>query len=128
MGYCDSEFVLVLNCDDIADIQIKKLEKLKDNTVCVAHPKLQFGLVREVKGYAKFEEKPVLKEWVSCGWVVLHRKEMLKKIPDKASIEYDVYPKLKLKIFKHSGFWKPLNARKDIEEFEMADLPRILQI
>ena len=43
----DSDKVIVLNCDDITDININDLEKLNENHVCVAHPMLPFGLIKE---------------------------------------------------------------------------------
>ena len=120
---CGSEFVLVLNCDDLTDIDVKKLEEKGENTICVAHPSLHFGRVAEKNGYAVFEEKPMLNDWVSCGWDLLNREEMLKILPDKGMLEYDVFPKIKLRLFKHEGFWKTFNTQKDVEEFEEAELP-----
>ena len=93
----------------------------------MAHPHLPFGRVLEKNGYAVFEEKPVLKDWVSCGWYVFNKQEMLNILPDKGMLEYEVFPKLKLRLFKHEGFWKPLNTRKDILEFEEIDLPDSLR-
>ena len=124
---CGSEFVIVLNCDDLTDIGIKKLEEKRENTICVAHPSLHFGRVAEKNGYAVFEEKPMLNDWVSCGWYLLNRKEMLKVLPDKGMLEYDVFPKIKLRIYKHEGFWKTFNTQKDVEEFEEAELPAALK-
>jgi NDP-sugar pyrophosphorylase family protein len=113
-----AEFILVLNCDDVTDIDIKKIMKLQENTICAAHPQLPFGLITEKDGFAEFKEKPILNEWVSCGWYLLNRNDMLKILPDKGMLEYDVFPKMKLKVYKHEGFWKPLNTKKDIIEFE----------
>ena len=124
---CSSEFVLVSNCDDLTDINIKKLGEKGENTICVAHPSLHFGRVAEKNGYAVFEEKPVLKDWVSCGWYLLNRKEMLEILPDKGMLEYDVFPKIKLRLYKHEGFWKTFNTQKDVEEFEEAKLPVALK-
>jgi len=115
---CSSKFVVALNCDDISDIDLQKLQEKKENTICVAHPLLPFGRVVEKGGYAAFEEKPMLKDWVSCGWYLLNRKEMLDALPDKGMLEYDVFPKIKMRLFKHDGFWKPLNTKKDLLEFE----------
>lgn len=124
---CSSEFVVVLNCDDLTDINMKKLEEKKENTICVAHPSLHFGRVAERNGYAVFEEKPVLKDWVSCGWYLLNRKEMLKILPDRGMLEYDIFPKIKLRLFKHVGFWKTFNTKKDVEEFGEVELPVALK-
>jgi NDP-sugar pyrophosphorylase family protein len=113
-----TSYVLVLNCDDLADIPIQQLEQLQHNAICVAHPTLPFGLVEEKDGYAVFREKPQLDSWVSCGWYLFNREELLKILPDQGSLEYDVFPHLKLRLFKHEGFWVPLNTKKDILEFE----------
>lgn len=123
-----SDYVLILNCDDLTDLDLKQLSEIKENTICVANPRLPFGLVKDNNGYAAFEEKPLLSDmWVSCGWVVLSRQQMLDIIPDKSSLEYDVYPQIKLKLFKHKGFWQPVNTKKDITEFESRELPQIFQ-
>lgn len=112
-----SDFVLVFNCDDITDINLKDLIAINQNTICIAHPILPFGLVKEEDSYAKFEEKPVLNEWVSCGWYYFNRKQMIEVLPDKGSIEYETFPKIKLRVHKHLGFWRSLNTKKDIIEF-----------
>ncbi len=114
----ESEKILVLNCDDIADIDLGALAGAGEHTICVARPRLPFGRVREQDGYAIFEEKPLLDEWVSCGWYVFWRDELSSYLPEKGSLEYDVFPKIKLRLHKHEGFWKPLNTKKDIAEFE----------
>ncbi len=113
-----SDFVLVLNCDDIADIDLKRLENYKDNAICVAHPRLPFGLVNSYCGYADFLEKPVLNCWTSCGWYTL-KQDTKDKLPDKGSLEYDIFQtrKIKLRVYEHDGFWSALNTKKDIEEF-----------
>lgn len=119
-----AEKVVVINCDDITNINLERLEKYEENTICIANPRLPFGLVKEKDGYAHFEEKPTLKEhWVSCGWYIFHRKEILKNLPEKGSIEYDVFPKIKIRLHKHTGFWHTLNSKKDLEEFEKIELP-----
>jgi len=122
-----SDFVLVLNCDDLTDIDLNILKKCKENTICVANPQLPFGLVKENNGYAVFKEKPVLDDWVSCGWYVFDRNNLLEILPDKGSLEYEVFPKLKLRVLKHKGFWQPLNTKKDLGEFAEKDLPLILK-
>ena len=123
----ESDYAIVLNCDDITDIDISKLQECRENTVCVAHPQLQFGRILEKDGYAIFEEKPMLKDWVSCGWYVFNKAEILKYLPDKGMLEYDVFPKIKLRLFKHEGFWKTLNTKKDILEFGKTELPDVLK-
>jgi NDP-sugar pyrophosphorylase family protein len=117
-----SDIVLSLNCDDITDMDLEKLESFGANAICVTHPQLPFGLVSEENGYAKFIEKPILESWVSCGWYLFNKTDLLELLPAKGSLEYDVFPKLKLKVFKHEGFWQPLNTKKDILEFEAKNI------
>lgn len=119
-----SDYVLVLNGDDIVDIDIAMLAQCAHNTICVAHPRLPFGRVCEKDGCALFEEKPLLEDWVNCGWYVLNRKELFDCAPEKGSLEYDVFPKLQLRVHKHTGFWKPVNTKKDIEELEQGGFPK----
>lgn len=110
--------VLVFNGDNITNINLLELEKFKKNTICVAKRRSPFGKVIEKDGYAIFEEKPILPDWTSCGWYIFNEKDILKYLPDKGSLEYDVFPKLRLKIYKHDGFCWSLNTKKDIKEFE----------
>jgi NDP-sugar pyrophosphorylase family protein len=123
----DADYVVALNCDDVTDMDISKLRKLKENAICIAHPRLQFGQITEKKGYAIFEEKPMLDIWVSCGWYFFNRKEILKHLPDKGMLEYNVFPKIKLRIYRHEGFWRTVNTKKDIAQFEKAELPDVLK-
>jgi len=123
----NSDFILGLNCDDITDISIENLSKFGCNAICVAHPRLPFGLVDEENDYAVFIEKPLLNEWVSCGWYLFKCGELLPLLPIKGSLEYDVFPKLKLKLYKHEGFWRPLNTKKDLLEFDAEKLPEVLK-
>ena len=48
--------VLALNSDDILDIDLDRLAQCAQHTVCVAHPRLPFGRVSEIDGFATFEE------------------------------------------------------------------------
>lgn len=122
-----SDFVLVLNADDLTDIDVGKLTQTKENTICVCHPRLPFGLVRSRDGYAEFVEKPLLKERVSCGWYVFNRAHIEAILPAKGSLEYDVFPSLRLRVYPHNGFWKPLNTTKDIEEAEKMELEKLMR-
>ncbi len=35
--------------------------------------------------------------------------------------------KIKLRVFRHEGFWKTMNTHKDVTQFEEADLPEVLK-
>ncbi|MDD5341458.1 MAG: nucleotidyltransferase family protein [Patescibacteria group bacterium] len=117
-NFGQSDFALVLNCDDLTDIDISKLVKDAAEVICVAHQRLPFGLVEEENGFAVFKEKPIMKEWVSTGWYFFNQNNLLENLPESGSLEYDVFPKIKLRLFKHLGFWRALNTKKDTIEFE----------
>jgi mannose-1-phosphate guanylyltransferase len=125
MRLCATSRVLVFNCDDLTDIDIKKLEVMEENVICIAHPRLPFGLVKEENGYAVFVEKPILPDWVSCGWYAFNKDELMELLPDKGSIEYEVFPKIKLRVYKHEGYWRSTNTKKDVDEIEKEGLPEI---
>ena len=117
-----SEFVegrefLVVNADDINDVNIDEFRKLGSNAICLARPRCNFGVVHthgnKILG---FQEKPILDNiWVNMG-IYLLNKDL--KLPDKGSIERDIFPTIELKAYKHDGFWHTINTMKDIEEFE----------
>lgn len=123
IGHATTPMVLALNSDDILDIDLELLSQCREHTICVAHPRLPFGRVKESDGFATFEEKPLLPDWVSVGWYVFDREQIAAYLPEKGSLEYDVFPKIKLRIFHHEGFWCPLNTKKDIDTFEKGEEP-----
>lgn len=108
-----------LNVDDITDIDLKKLAALGSNAVCLARYRCPAGVAEVENGIvAGFREKPVLDNiWVSCGVYLLNKKT---GFPAKGSVEYDVFPKIKPKAFKHTGLWVTVNTQKEIEEAEKA--------
>jgi len=115
----NSSKVLVLNCDDIANIDIKKLSKINSNVICVAHPRLPFGVVKKIGDTLVFTEKPILENiWSSCGWYLFQTVFMQDILPSKGMLEYDVFPKIGwLTKYNHKGYWFPLNSQKDLEDF-----------
>ncbi|MEK7619577.1 MAG: NTP transferase domain-containing protein [Patescibacteria group bacterium] len=123
LAHATTPMVLALNSDDILDIDLDRLAQCAQHTVCVAHPRLPFGRVSEIDGFATFEEKPLLPDWVSVGWYVFDREQIAPHLPEKGSLEYDVFPKIKLRMFPHEGFWCPLNTKKDIDTFEKGEEP-----
>ena len=121
----DTERVLIVNCDDLCDVDIGEVQKIKGNVICVHNPTLPFGIIdKNVKederlmGKYQFIEKPVMKGlWSSCGWYLL-QKDIIKHFPIKGSIEYNVFPKLDFEVYKHLGNWSTFNSMKDFEIFE----------
>lgn len=125
---CNEKYVAVLNADDFTNIDPMIMNETKENTLFVCNPRLPFGLIEEnEEGYVSFKEKPLLNDkWVSIGWYVLNKDEFINSSPDKGSVEYDVFPKMKLRMKKHLGFWRPLNSKKSLIELEKEGLPKEL--
>jgi NDP-sugar pyrophosphorylase family protein len=127
LAQSSADHVLVLNADDLTNIPLNELCNTKENTICTCRPRLPFGLVKSRNGYAEFVEKPLLKERVSCGWYVFNRTHIEAVLPKKGSLEYDVFPQLRLRVYAHNGFWQPLNSPKDVEEANGMDLKKIMK-
>ncbi len=98
---------IVCNVDDLTDIDLNALVDFGPDTMCVANPRLNFGVL-ETEGFDVkfFREKPILKNiWASCGIYLLSRKT-IENVPEKGSLEHDVWPYIRIKAFKHFGMWK----------------------
>lgn len=106
-----------LNVDDLTDIDLNKLKELGSNAICLCKYRCPAGVVKTENGIVtKFEEKAVLENvWVSCGVYILSKSI---EFPEKGSVEYDVFPKITLKAFKHEGRWVTVNTQKELEEAE----------
>ena len=99
--------LLVCNVDDLTDIDLNALIDFGPDTMCVANPRLNYG-VMETEGFdvKYFREKPILKNiWASCG-IYLLSKKTIENMPEKGSLEHDVWPYIRIKAFKHFGMWK----------------------
>lgn len=122
----NDEVFLLLNVDDITDIQIEKMKTQIDESVngvmALANYRCPYGVAHiNPQGYITgFAQKPILpNEWVNCGILLLRNDRQLRTfLPDKGSIEDDVYPKLLLRAFKHTGKWVTINTEKDTEDAE----------
>ncbi len=98
---------IVCNVDDLTDIDLNALTDFGPDTMCVANPRLNYG-VMETNGFdiKFFREKPILKNiWASCGIYLLQRKT-IENMPEKGSLEHDIWPYIRIKAFKHFGLWK----------------------
>lgn len=116
LSYAKRKDVIVCNVDDITNIDIHTLLNFGTNTICVANPRLPFGVIEaEHHNIKSFREKPLLKEvWVSCG-VYFINKKIARDLPNHGSLERDVFPFMKLKAYKHYGIWKTFSLQKIYE-------------
>lgn len=100
---------LVVNIDDLTDIDLQSLINFGTDTICVANPRLQYGMIEvEHQEVRNFREKPLLKNvWVNCG-VYFLSKTILDKLPKRGSLAKDVLPYIDLRAYKHFGTWQPV--------------------
>ena len=105
----NTEEFIVVNIDDITDVDLRSLMNFGTNTVCVANPRLNYGIIEIEGGEVKrLREKPLLNDlWVNCG-VYLFNKTIVEKLPRKGSLAKDVIPYIDLKAYKHYGLWHPI--------------------
>lgn len=103
----NSDKILVCNVDDVTDIDVASLIRFGTNTICIANPRLNFGIIKtDGIDVMEFREKPILTDlWVSCGMYLFERK-LIEQFPARGSLEREVFPGLDLKAFKHHGLFR----------------------
>jgi len=120
----DKSFMLTYG-DGVTDLNIRDLIKFHKKqktigTISGVHPRWKFGLVSVGrKNLVKsFKEKPLLKDWVSGGFMVFDKKIFNYLKPGETE-----HPALKrlaglkeLSIFKHTGFWYCVDTYKELED------------
>ena len=103
----NADYFVVCNVDDLTDIDLDALIGYGPNTMCVSNPRLNFGVL-ETDGLdiRRYREKPIMRDvWANCGIYFLSRG-LIENLPDKGSLEHDVWPFTRMKAFKHFGMWK----------------------
>lgn len=116
MQHIDGHEFIVVNCDDINNVDVNKLQKLGSNAMCLSKLPSPFGVVEVDDGFVtRFRQKPVLPHWVNIGVYILNKDI---RLPKTGSIEDEVFPKIRLKAYKHDGYWITINTMKDLEEAE----------
>lgn len=123
--YIDEDEFMFTYGDGLSDVNLDELLKYhhkKDRiaTLTGVHPISTFGLMETENGIVKaFREKPVLKDMVNGGYMVLNKK-VFSYIPDyDCMFEQEPLRKLAsdeaLAVYEHNGFWKAVDTFKDIE-------------
>ncbi|HII09501.1 MAG: nucleotidyltransferase family protein [Candidatus Micrarchaeaceae archaeon] len=119
-----TEKFIVANGDIITNLDLKELiASCKDvASVSLSPLKSTFGILdTDGDKVIGFREKPVLKEyWLNAGIYVMS-KEVFGYLPDKGSLEYDVFPQLAKKglldCMKYGdSYWRSVDTMKDFEE------------
>lgn len=108
---------LVMNVDDLHYASFNELIKFKEPTIALRHYRTNFGIVKTSgNSVVYFDEKPILPDvWVSLGVYYLNKDV---ELPDKGSLEKDVFPNIALKAYKYKGYFAPINNEKELEEAE----------
>ena len=113
--------------DGVSNVNLKKLilfhkKQKKLITVTAVRPPARFGeIVIKKKKVLSFKEKPQVKEgWINGGFFVANKKflKFIKNdntILEKEPLE-NVVKKKQLSAFKHLGFWKCMDVKRDRDE------------
>ena len=123
-NYVHTDKVYIMNVDDILldfnpNVLYKELER--GGIITLHKPKIGFGLVRMRNGLIiRFQEKPYIKYWVSCGHYLLKKITIRDYFVEQGDLEKEVLPKLakekKLQGYKYTGRWITINTWKDYIE------------
>lgn len=112
--------------DGLANINISNLlnchkEHSGIATVTAVNPRSRFGLLDiSIDGQVKkFEEKPLLNEWINGGYFVF-KKEIFDYLDLNTPLETSPLTALaqngNLHAYKHSGFWQPMDTYREYLE------------
>jgi glucose-1-phosphate cytidylyltransferase len=125
--YLDNERFLFTYGDGVADVDVKKLLSFHDQqgrlaTVTGVRPPGRFGAL-DVDGDSvrSFLEKPIGDgNWINGGFFVLE-PEVLDLIEDDSTAwEQEPMTRLaaegQLSVYKHTGFWQPVDTLRDKEQ------------
>jgi len=107
IGRSNADNFIVCNVDDLTDIDLNALIDFGANSICISNPRLNYGVL-ETDGFEirRYREKPIMRNvWANCGIYFLNRS-IIENLPERGSLEHDVWPFTRLKAFKHFGMWK----------------------
>jgi glucose-1-phosphate cytidylyltransferase len=129
-GLLKEDFLLTYG-DGVSDVNISELiisHQLSGNlaTLTAVQPPARFGALNLSGNQVKsFQEKPDGDgAWVNGGFLVLKPEVFDFLKGDDSSFEIDALPKIakigKLGVYKHSGFWQPVDTIRDLQRLEEA--------
>jgi len=126
--HIDGDQFMVTYGDDVSNVEVDKLVRFHQRhtkahkthaTITAAHPSSHFGQVwadaRDV--ISRFAEKPMKQDYVNCGYMIFHRKALdhLRKGETLEQGLERMAQKKKLSLYRHEGFWHPMNTAKDVQ-------------
>ncbi len=117
--------------DGVSDVNIEELISAHHSTRNIAtltavQPPARFGALSLVGDQVKsFQEKPDGEgAWINGGFFVVKPEIFDFLGGDNSSFEIDTLPKIadlgKLGVYKHSGFWQPVDTIRDLQRLEEA--------
>ena len=119
----DEEFMLTYG-DGVSDIDINKLVEFHHKqgtlgTISGVHKKSRFGLVEahEQSGLVlKFAQKPILKEFISGGFMVFKRKALEYFTQNEMEEGLNKLTEEKqLSMYEHKGYWEAVDTYNELE-------------
>jgi glucose-1-phosphate cytidylyltransferase len=123
--YITSDRFMVTYGDGVGDINIEELvadhkQKNISGLITGVHPKSKWGLVvaDENNIVKKFKQKPVLREFVNCGFMVF-KQDFFKYLRKREMIEQALERLIKdkqLGVHHHEGYWSAMDTYADVEE------------
>ncbi len=127
--YVNEETFMMTYGDGLSNVNISKLHKFhishgKHMTMTGVHPPARFGeleIDRNDNSLIDFEEKPQLQTgWINGGFFVLNKSIFKYLKADNQMLEREPIQNLvkenQIKIYKHEGFWKCMDNRRDYEQ------------
>tara|TARA_B100000686_G_C16587285_1_gene861372 strand:- start:91 stop:849 length:759 start_codon:yes stop_codon:yes gene_type:complete len=113
--------------DGVSNVNLKKLilfhnKQKKLITVTAVRPPARFGeIIIKNNKVLSFKEKPQVKEgWINGGFFVVNKKFLKYIKSDNVILEKEPLEKAAKKkqlcAFKHSGFWKCMDVKRDRDE------------
>ena len=122
----DDDCFMLTYGDGVANIDLNALlnfhkQKNKLATLTGFRPFHRFGLVEANDGIVtKFIEKPQLKDYVNCGFMILNNKALDYFSSENTPLESDVLPRLandnQIAMYTHNGIWHYMDTQRDYEE------------
>lgn len=121
--YIDSDEFMLTYGDGLSDVNLQELVEYhrSKNTIATltgVYPISNFGLMEVKDGIVKaFKEKPVLKDMVNGGYMVLNKKvfEYIKDdVPFEEAPLVNISKEDQLAVYEHKGFWKAIDTHKDV--------------
>ncbi|AJD30110.1 glucose-1-phosphate cytidylyltransferase [Clostridium sporogenes] len=123
--YIDEDIFMFTYGDGLSNVNLNELLKYHKSknriaTLTGVHPISTFGLIDVENGIVKsFREKPMLKDMINGGYMVLNKK-IFDYLPEQdCMFEKNPLRKLaydsQLAVYEHNGFWKAVDTFKDVE-------------